>query len=127
MRNEIELKYPWCAGVPRPIVITNLDEEFCCVFYQTAEIVTTSQTAILRFSKCKSVKHSFINDDKNEHLKNGCFRDSIYKSSDGFLLFFHNEMIEIVASSLSESISELESSDKFFEDITSLTKTPHSS
>ncbi len=105
--NELELKFPWCTGAPRPTLLSNMDVGEVIVSYYTAPIcVEVCSTAIIIFSGVSSIKHEIINDIDNIFIKAGAQRDSLNvieeNGSKKYVLFFHNEYVAISAKSYDE-------------------------
>ena len=114
---EIKLKFPWCTGVPRPTIIENIDEGECWVIYNTAQIVEDIAAAALIFSGFMSLKHTYLNDEKNPYLSKGYLRDSMVKEDETFILLLHNEVIEIKAKSYEERKTSYKSPEDILKEI----------
>nr|WP_320009410.1 hypothetical protein [uncultured Desulfobulbus sp.] len=105
--NKKEPVYPWCTGVPRPTVITNLDVGEVMIFYYTAPVCASiCKIAVMKLSGVRGVESRSINDEENHYLRSGLLRDSIYCKIKGkqkeYIFLFHNEIIKVVADSLKE-------------------------
>lgn len=104
---EIEPKYPWCTGVPRPTLITNLDVEEAYIFYFTAPIcLPQCKMAVLKLKGIVQIESHYVNDEENSYLQAGLMRDVIYvkegAKKNEYLFLFHNEWIQATASALEE-------------------------
>lgn len=105
--NTIDPKYPWCTGVPRPTLVSNIDAQEVLVSYFTAPICEPiCRTALIRFLGATRVESRSENDDHNPWLKRGIPRDCIcVRRRDGrneYTLLFHNEVIVVLADAFEE-------------------------
>lgn len=99
--------YPWCTGVPRPTLVTNLDAGEAMIFYYTVPILASCcKTAVIKLHGVVGIESRFVNDEENEYLRSGLMRDAIYEKDKGkqreYLFLFHNEVIVATADSLQE-------------------------